>query len=311
MKLLQMPPLELHRQLAGAGVWLRTGPFSLKLQSRIPSVADNLAKLYGQFEVRSVHEAFADFHVAVNPPGNLRRWLRPQAEFSYDGLQPFNPLPRDQAFPMLEWGLNWCVSTQAHQFLVIHAAVVERNGWAAILAAPAGSGKSTLVAGLALSGWRLLSDELALIERKTGSIHPLPRPISLKNESISLIRSFSSDAFINRSSRDRAKGTVAYLRPPKESVRRQHEPAQPGWIIFPKWVTDGESELLPRSKQQTFQFLSQHAFNYTQLGAEAFRVCSGLIRQADCYDFQYSRLDEAVAVFDRLAASVVTDEVGN
>jgi HprK-related kinase A len=311
MKLLQLPSTELRRQLAGAGVWLRTGPFSLKLQSRIPSVAESLSTLYGQFEVRNAHEAFADFHVAVNPPGNLRRWLRPQAEFSFDGLQPFNPLPRDQAFQMLEWGLNWCVSTQAHQYLVIHAAVVEKNGLAVILPGPPSSGKSTLTAGLVLSGWRLLSDELALVESKTGSIHPLPRPISLKNESIPLIRSFSPDAYLNRASHDTAKGTVAYLRPPKESVRRQHEPAHPGWIVFPKWSPDAEAELLPRTKQQTFKYLTQHTFNYTQLGEEAFRVCSRLLRQADCYCFQYGKLDEAVAVLDRLAATVMSGEVGN
>jgi len=311
MKLLQLPPGELRRQLAGSCIWLRTGPFSLRVQSRLETVVEGLADLYGQFEVRNPRETFADFHVAVDPHISLRRWLRPMVNFSFDGIEPFSPLPLDQAYPMLEWGLNWCVSSHAHQYLMVHAAVVEKNGRAAILAAPSGSGKSTLVAGLALSGWRLLSDELTLIDRKTGWIHALPRPISLKNESISLIRAFSPDAFLNRASRDTAKGTVAYLRPPKESVRRQHEPAQPGWIIFPRWVADGKSELLPRSKQQTFQSLTQHAFNYTQLGAEAFRVCSSLIRQADCYDFQYSRLDEAVAVFDRLAASAVAGGAGN
>ena len=176
MKLLQLPRADLRRQLAGAGVWLRTGPFSIKVQSRVHSVVDGLAELYGQFEVRNTHEAFADFHVSVNPPPTLRRWLRPQVRFSFDGMQPFKPLPRDQAFPMLEWGLNWCVSTQAHHYLIIHAAVVEKNGLAAILPAPPGSGKSTLTAGLVLSGWRLLSDELTLIDRKTGLLHALPRP---------------------------------------------------------------------------------------------------------------------------------------
>jgi HprK-related kinase A len=311
MKLLQLPRGELRRQLAGPGIWLRTGPFSLRVKSGVSSVAEGLAQLYGQFEVRDPHEAFADFHVTVNPPKGWRRWFRRQIDFTLDGISSFRPLPYDQAYPMLEWGLNWCVSTHAHQYLMVHAAVVEKNGRAAILAAPSGSGKSTLVAGLVSSGWRLLSDELTLIDRKTGWIHPLPRPVSLKNESIPLIRSFRPDAFLNRASHDTAKGTVAYLRPPKESVRRQHEPVQPGWIIFPKWVSDAESELMPRSKQQTFQSLTQHAFNYTLLGMEAFRVCSGLIQQADCYDFQYSRLDEAVAVFDRLAASVVTGEAGN
>ena len=305
MKLLQMQPAELRRQLAGSGIWMRTGPFSLKLQSRIPSVIEGLAQLYGQFEVRSTHEAFADFHVSVNPPSTLRRWLRPQAAFSFDGLQPFKPLPRDQAFPMLEWGLNWCVSTQAHQYLIIHAAVVEKNGLAAILPAPPGSGKSTLTAGLVLSGWRLLSDELTLIDRKTGLLQPLPRPVSLKNQSIDVIREFDPDAYINRASHDTIKGTVAHMRPPRDSVMRQHEMARPGWVIFPKWIAGAPTSLTPRSQAQTFMFLAQNAFNYSHLGADGFRVGTSLIDQTACYDFHYSQLPEAIAAFDRLADSTV------
>lgn len=303
MKLLQLPYAELRAQLSGRGIWLRTGPFSLRIQSRIPRVAEGLAELYGQFEVRSAHEAFADFHVALDPPSRLRRWLRPQVNFYFDGQLPFKPLPYDQAYPMLEWGLNWCVSMHAHQYLIIHAAVVEKNGRAAILPAPPGSGKSTLTAGLVLSGWRLLSDELTLIDRATGLIHPLPRPVSLKNESIPLIRAFSRDAFVNRPSHDTAKGTVAHLRPPKDSVRRQHEAARPGWVIFPKWQAEAATTLTPRSRAQTFMFLAQNAFNYSQLGADGFSVGTALVERAECYDFQYSRLDEAVAAFDRLAGA--------
>lgn len=301
MKLLQISPADLRRQLGGPGVWLRTGPFSLRVRSSIPSVAEGLAQLYGQFEVRSAHEAFADFHVSIESSAGLRRWLRPQARFSFDGIQPFKPLPRDQAFPMLEWGLNWCVSTQAHQYLIIHAAVVEKNGQAAILPAPPGSGKSTLAAALVLSGWRLLSDELTLIDRKTGLIQPLPRPVSLKNQSIEVIRQFDDDAFINRASHDTIKGTVAHMRPPRDSVLRQHEPAQPRWVIFPKWEAGARTRLTPRSQAQTFMFLAQNAFNYSHLGADGFRVGTALVDQSRCFDFRYSDLDEAIATFDRLS----------
>lgn len=301
MKLLQMSPADLRRQLGGAGVWLRTGPFSLRVQSRIPFVAEGLTELYGQFEVRNAHEAFADFHVSVNPPATLRRWLRPQVAFNFDGMQPFKPLPRDQAFPMLEWGLNWCVSTQAHQYLIIHAAVVEKHGMAAILPAPPGSGKSTLTAGLVLSGWRLLSDELTLINRKTGLIQPLPRPVSLKNQSIDVIRQFDPNAYINRASHDTIKGTVAHMRPPRDSVRRQHETARAGWVIFPKWEAGVPATFTPRSQAQTFMFLAQNAFNYSHLGADGFRVGSALIDQTQCFDFHYGDLHEAVGEFDRLA----------
>jgi HprK-related kinase A len=301
MKLLQLPHAELRERLRDTGIWLRTGPFSLQIRSRVPSVAEGLAELYGQFEVRHPRETFADFHVEVNAPGALRRWLRPQVDFSFDGQLPFKPLPYGQAYPMLEWGLNWCVSMHAHHYLVIHAAVVEKNGGAAILPAPPGSGKSTLTAGLVLSGWRLLSDELALVDRRSGMIHPLPRPVSLKNASIPLIRAFSPEAFINRPSHDTAKGTVAHMRPPKESVRRQHEPARPAWVIFPRWIAGATTALTPRSPAQTFMFLAQNAFNYSHLGADGFRTGTRLIDEVACYDFAYSRLDEAVRTFDRLA----------
>lgn len=307
MKLQQLSSADLRQQLAGEGIWLRTGPFSLRIRSYLPRIAEGLSDLYGQFEVRNSSQAFADFHVELNPPTRLRRWFRPQVGFSFDGNQPFKALPLDQAYPMLEWGLNWCVSMHAHQYLIIHAAVVEKNGLAAILPAPPGSGKSTLTAGLVLSGWRLLSDELTLIDRKTGLIHALPRPVSLKNQSIEVIRQFSPEAFINRAAHDTAKGTVAHMRPPKSSVQRQHEPARPGWVIFPKWRADAETLLTPRSKAQTFMFLAQNAFNYSHLGTDGFRVGTALIEQVGCYDFQYSQLHEAVAAFNRLADTPTQD----
>src|SRR3546814_10587342 len=88
---------------------------------------------------------------------------------------------------MLEWGLNWCIGAHGHQFLIIHAAVIARNGLAAILPGAPGSGKSTLTACLVHNGWRLLSDEMALVSLQDGGLTALARPISLKNRSIDLI----------------------------------------------------------------------------------------------------------------------------
>ena len=276
-----------------------TGPFTVRVRSDISSVAEGLAQLYGQFELSDSN--FQDFHVSVKRPYGLRRWVAPQANFIYDGFRPFQPLPVGQAFPMLEWGMNWCVSSHAHHFLIIHAAVVEKNGFAASLPAPPGSGKSTLCAGLVLSGWRLLSDELTLIDPATGLIHPLARPISLKNQSIKIIQDFSSEVFLNRPSHDTAKGTVTHMRTPDESVRRQQEPAIAGWVVFPKWQRDVEAKLVPRSQAQTFIYLAQNAFNYSQLGERAFAAGTQLIRQCDCYDFTYHALPDAIRMFDALA----------
>src|SRR3546814_969352 len=65
-----------------------------------------------------------------------------------------------------DWSSDVCSSDL--QFLIIHAAALEKSGRAAILPGAPGSGKSTLTAYLVHNGWRLLSDELALISLQHG-----------------------------------------------------------------------------------------------------------------------------------------------
>ncbi|UMR32056.1 HprK-related kinase A [Massilia sp. MB5] len=185
---------ELAAQLAGTGIRLRTGAFTTCLHSAIPSLAEGIALLYADYPLLTADD-FADFHLQLVRPLNARRWIKPQVKLLYDRRSIFKPLPLDQAFPMFEWGLNWCVSSRANRYLIVHAAVVEKGGRALILPAPPGSGKSTLCAALVgRGGWRLLSDELTLLRLDDGLLHPLPRPVSLKNASIEIIARYVPQA---------------------------------------------------------------------------------------------------------------------
>ena len=48
--------------------------------------------------------------------------------------------------------------------------------------------------------------------------------------------------------------------------------------------------------------LGRNSFNYMVLGRQGFEALSRVVDASDCYDFQYSQLDDAVAVFDGLVA---------
>lgn len=292
---------ELRARLAGDGIRLQTGSFVTCIRSGIPRVADGIGLLYADYPLRA-DDDFADFYVNFRRPAGVRRWLRPQVRFDYDGLAPFQPLPLEQAFAMFEWSLNWCVSSRAHRYLIIHAAVVERNGFAAILPAPPGSGKSTLCAALVARGWRLLSDELTLVSLDSGELVPLPRPISLKNGSIELIGKYAPDAVFTRPLHDTAKGTVAHMKAPLDSVVRAGEAARAGWIVFPKYAAGAAALLTPVPRARAFLRVAENAFNYSLLGAAGFDSVAGLIDTADTFDFTYSALDDAIAVFTELAA---------
>lgn len=304
MRVCDLSQRQLHEALA-EGLRLRTGPFVSSIRSRMPAVLESLRLHYAAHEVAAA-ETFCDFHVGVDLPRGLRRWIRPQARFSFDGDLPFAPLPATQSFPLLEWGLNWCIGTHAHQFVTLHAAVLERNGKALVMPAPSGSGKSTLCAALAFSGWRLLSDELALLSLDGTSVTPLVRPISLKNQSIDLIRSLSPRAEIGAPVSDTVKGTVAHCSPPPDAVYRAAETAVPGWIVLPKYSAGAATALEPHPKAQAMMQLVDCCFNYSVHREGGFRALARWVTESECMRFEYSRLDEAVAAFDRLAGASST-----
>lgn len=286
------------RQRLHEGLILETGPFRTKIVSHAPEVLAGMHQLYSDFPVYA--DGFCDFHVSVDRVSGIRRFVQPQITFSFDGMRPFTPLPSDHAFASLEWGLNWCIAAHAHHYLMLHAAVLEKNGYAVILPGNPGAGKSTLTAALTLSGFRLLSDEITLIDRDDGLLVPLARPVSLKNTSIDIIRGFSPEAVLGDAAYDTHKGTVAHLKPSAISVQRAHEKAKPAFIVFPSWKADAEARLTHHSKADAFMHAANHAFNYELLGSLGFDLNATMVDACECHDFVYSRLPDAIRVFEEL-----------
>lgn len=299
MRLAELSHAELVSRLRH-GLGLETGPFRFRITSGQKRVAEGLHTLYADFPTGDFD--YHDYHIRLSPPLGLRRWLRPQVNFWLDEFSPFKPLPADHDFAQLEWGMNWCIAGHAHHYLMLHAAVLEKNGQAVILPGDPGAGKSTLTAALALSGWRLLSDEITLIDRDDGMAVPLARPVSLKNASIDVVRAFAPRAVIGEAARDTHKGTVAHLRPPADSVARMHEKAPPRHIVFPRWRAGAEASSSPHSKADAFIHVANHAFNYGELGELGFTLTARLLDQCHCRDFEYSRLEDALAFFAELVA---------
>lgn len=291
---------EIRRRLVTSGLFLQTGEYVVKIQSQLETVANGISLMYAEYPL-PLDDYFADFHVCISPPQNLRRFLRRQVTFRAETVAPFKPLPLSQAYPIFEWGLNWCVTSQINNKLIIHAAVVEKNGQALIMPGSPGSGKSTLCAALVSRGWRLLSDELTLISLKDGMIHPLPRPISLKNESIKVIKKFNPSAIMSPIVADTSKGTVAHMRAPADSVQRANESVLPAWLIYPKFIAESEMTLETLSKGRSLLALLDNAFNYSSLRERGFQAATRLIDQCSCFTFEYSQLDEAISLFDSLA----------
>jgi len=277
---------------------LEFGLFSINVSSSVPQVTETIAQLYCDYNV-SLNSDWFDFNVSVEKPNNFRRFFRKQAVFKLDDHIPFKPLPLAHAYPLFEWGMNWCVANFYHKYLIFHAAVLEKNGKAVMFPAPPGSGKSTLCAYLALTGWRLLSDEMAVLDVETGKVLPFVRPICLKNNSIDLVKDWFPDTFVSQRATDTQKGDVAHVRPPIDAVKRCNESADLFAIVFPKFQLKSPMEIFSVEQTATLNMLIENAFNFDLFGHKGFEFISGKLPDLLLLETTYSDVEALRVILER------------
>jgi len=283
-----------QRALAGRGVLLDIPPVGVRVRSPVASFAQRFAALYRDYPTRDAGD-YADIDVRIL--AGTRRVVRPVVHFVVDGVAPFEPFPRDHAMPMFEWGLNWVFAHRMHEYLLLHAAVVERAGRAVLLPAWPGSGKSTLAASLACAGWRFLSDEFGVV--RDDRVHPFARPTALKNESIAVIRALAPERVGPIYPRTR-KGAVAHLRVAPDSLARADEPAAIGAVVFPDFSAGAPLAVQAMTPSVAFLKLAHNAFNYEVIGERGFRAVAAIVRSVPCRIVRYGDLADAHRAIDAI-----------
>ncbi|PKO35789.1 MAG: HprK-related kinase A [Betaproteobacteria bacterium HGW-Betaproteobacteria-7] len=296
----ELSPEDIRESLTSGRFRLDAGSFRVKVTSDIWGFASALQVLYADHPCNLDGGEF-DYDIGVIHPNLLRRYIRHNVVFELSGERPFLPVATDHAHALFEWGFNWSIGAHAHQFLILHSAVLETGGKGVLLSATSGSGKSTLAAEMALSGWRLLSDELALIDTE-GRLQPCPRPVSLKNDSIEVIRTRHPEVVLGPLARDTHKGTIGHVPAPASAVARASELAIPRLIVFPKWQAGASLSIEPVAQGRAAMRLIDQSFNYSNLGPAGFVRLADLVGTAEAWDLEYSSLDEARDALRDLAA---------
>jgi len=293
-----MPQADLDRSLAD-GIVIDYGVCRVRVRSSVDGFGEGLQAVYSAFPLLD-EEPFADFHTAMVRGRGVRAVARPQCRFQNDGVEPFEPFAAINALPHFEWGVNWCFAQRFNQYVLLHAGVMARRGNAAVLAAIPGSGKSTLSAALMLRGWRLLSDELGVLDPETGQFLAMLKPPSIKNAAIDVIREFSPDAMFGPTFRNTRKGDVAHLAPDLESVASRHTAAQPRIVVFPRYTEGVPTRVAQLTPEQGFARLAFNSFNYAVLGPIAFNALADLLERCPAFELEYGDLADAVECIGEL-----------
>jgi HprK-related kinase A len=299
MQLRDLPLPAVREALSGPGLALDFGFARARVRSDAPGLADIVQFVYGAYPYEEP-QGFFDVTASVSRVAGVRRHLRPQIAFVLDGEAPFEPFAAGTHLPLMEWGLNWCFAARCNQHLLLHAGVIEHKGRAVLLPALPESGKSTLTAALSATGYRLLSDEFGAVRLADGSILPLVRPVALKNASIEVIRRFAPSAAIGPVFPKTRKGDVAHMAPSDADVAERHTPAQPAYIVFPKFEPGAEARLEPLPRARAFVKLSANSFNYAVLGPDAFDAVGALVQRCPSFRLTFGELDAAIDLIGQL-----------
>lgn len=274
---------------------LDTVPFTIRLRSPFRCLAAHLDFYYADSYWRDGQDdRFVDFDLRLLKASGLRSWLRPQARFRLDHVEPFLPLPAEQAAPLFEWGLNWAIASRPLGYLVMHAAVVARDDAALVMPGAPGAGKSTLCAALTfLDGWRLLSDELAILAPESSQLQASPRPICIKNHSIDLVAAMPGTR-LGSIYRDTRKGTVTHAAAP-ETSQSTPKPAKCRWIVFPHFSDTDAPYCEEIGRAEAFARIAEQSFNRDRMGESGFRALCAMLDDARCFEIGYRSSDEARA----------------
>jgi len=296
---MNLVPVDAKQRLSGPGLLMGIGPITTRISIEFPSIRDEFLRIYQGYPFFEGPEII-DYYLDVYAKNFFRRYLRPQVAINTLMRDDFAPLPESMGLLSVEMALNWQVAFGCKSHILFHAGVVEKNGIGVIIPAISGSGKSTLSAGLAYDGWRFFSDEFGMLDAETGALHPYPRPVSLKNQSIPVMKEWlgSEDAF-SREYHGTPKGTICYLRPPDSSLENMYKPVRPRVIIHPVYGPNAKSEIKPLTETMAFFRLVRSSANYGDIGAPAFHALAKIAQNCIACEITYSSLEEGIRLVNK------------
>jgi len=291
---------EVRRALNKGTLRLHLGPFVTALRSSNRYLHDYFLDIYRDCPVSVGAGIIADYYLRVGAPNVLRRFIRPQVLPDPGFHFPTLPLPVHMAPLALEMGMNLSAALQCFRFTMFHAGVVAKGQDAVMIAAHSGGGKSTLTAAMMEAGYRLLSDEFAILRRDRVALMPYPRPVSLKNASIDVVREMAGEGALSKPLVGTPKGTVAYRRARASDIQAMDEEATPKLLIFPTFKENSSVVVSPVEPADAAMRLIAGSPNYQVVGRAAFETTMAMMDGLKAFEIRYGNTADSVKLVQDL-----------
>lgn len=217
-----------------------------------------------------------------------------------NGTPQDEALPPERLLPVFYSRLRPFAYQSRPYLLSVHGAVVTGGGNTLVLAGQSGTGKSTLAAGLLAGGYRLLSDEPAVIDPSGREVLSMPLALGLKAgswpaalcdypglESLPVHVRFDGQP-------------IRYLLPGAIHLAAKDTGHPATHLVFPSYSPDvsGRTELL--SPVQALRAITEAGYQVPGLDEERVERILQWITGMTCFTLAYASSTEALALIEEI-----------
>jgi hypothetical protein len=208
----------------------------------------------------------------------------------------------DQVMPMVRRGLCSLALRDSGELCAVHAGALRRGGRCLLLPGRAGSGKSTLCAGLIGAGFELFGDDTVVLSRGDLAAQPLPLGICLKPGAWAAVAASYTELRKLPVHRRLDGQRARYLTPGDGAISADVAARAPiAWLVFPTYRPDRAASLVPLDKAAALQSLLAEFYPLPQgLDAGAVAALVRWIDAVDCFALSLPSLTAGVALLDEL-----------
>ncbi len=272
-----------------------SGHLSVVVRSADATLVTQVRQVFGAGQLpplSSVRDEPTSVYEIDSPkPGLLKYtvWL--------DGVDVFEAGTGREVLWYLEGSITQLLNRRLTEFTLFHAGAVVYRGRTVLLPGASGSGKSTAVATLAMSGGEFYSDEIAVID-SSGRLCPYPRLIGLKQGGAGAIRSFFPLEMASGSVFKEALAPVTYVRPPNVPDLSERDRPRVDSIVLPRRAPDEEARLERVSRATAISALAAQSLDLKVKHRRAMDTIVRIAKGAQCYALTVSDVRGVLRAID-------------
>lgn len=257
------------------------------LATRSPLVQRLVRRLYGDYTDTAAGQPDTLLQIdTINPDGH-RLWTLAAER---------DPVSSDPdlgaVLNRFEYEICRRVIERRRDLIMLHGALVSRDGAALFISGESGAGKTTLSVALSARGFHVETDDVTLFEASSTKFHPIPRCFHLDSQSKRLLR----DAGVPIPA---ASGRHNFVTPADLQACGTHGPT-PHTLIALSPTRTTSPALLPLTQAEMTGLLMRESAWGRHSGGEALSALIRLTRQARCYRLTMGSLEASVNVLDEL-----------